>query len=226
VVGADGAWSKVRVFLSAARPEYMGTVWIDTFLFDVERKHKAGANLVGSGAMLSMLPGKGIFAHREANDVIHTYVVLKKPVDWKPEVDFSNKDAALAYVAKQLGNGWAPDLLALVTEGETNPVLRPIYGLPVAHHWHHVTGVTLIGDAAHLAPPDGDGANWALYDGAELAKALAANTDNFEAALLAFEEEMFPRSAAASIEGHQSFERTFGYNAPDNLKKMLGEAAG
>jgi 2-polyprenyl-6-methoxyphenol hydroxylase-like FAD-dependent oxidoreductase len=223
LIGADGAWSKVRAFLSGVQPEYMGTVWIETFLFDVENRHKKSADMVGKGAMLAMMPGKGIFGHREADDVIHTYVVLKKPIDWEPAVNFENKERALSYVAEQLGEGWAPELLALVTAGETNPISRPIYGLPVAHKWNHVKGVTLIGDAAHLTPPDGDGANWALYDGAELAKAIAEGQD-IESAFVTFESEMFPRSAAASIEGHQSFERTFGYNAPQNLRQLLDMA--
>jgi 2-polyprenyl-6-methoxyphenol hydroxylase-like FAD-dependent oxidoreductase len=171
--------------------------------------------------MLAMMPGKGIFGHREANDVIHTYVVLKKPVDWKPEVDLSDKDRALPYIAEQLGEGWAPELLALITSGETIPVSRPIWGLPLGHTWKQVSGVMLVGDAAHLTPPDGDGANWTLYDGAELAKMIAADPDNIEAALLAFKEKMLPRSAQSSIEGYQSFERTFGYNAPDNLREMM-----
>ncbi len=87
--------------------------------------------------------------------------------------------------------------------------------------WEHVKGITLIGDAAHLTPPDGDGANWALYDGAALAKPIAANRNDIEAALVAFEAEMLPRSARSSIESHQSFERTFGYNAPDDLRAMI-----
>lgn len=225
LVGADGAWSKVRALISDATPEYMGTVWIETFLFDVENRHKKSADLVGKGAMLAMMPGKGIFGHREANDVIHSYVVLKKPMDWKPSVDFSDKNRALAFVADQLGDGWASELISLVTSGETSPVSRPIWGLPIGHKWDHVPGITLIGDAAHLTPPDGDGANWALYDGADLAKAIAASPGDIEVALLAFEEEMLPRSADSSLEGHQSFERTFGYNAPENLRVMIQSAA-
>jgi 2-polyprenyl-6-methoxyphenol hydroxylase-like FAD-dependent oxidoreductase len=226
LVGADGAWSKVRAFLSAAKPEYMGTLWIETFLHDVENRHRRSADLVGPGAMLAMQPGKGIFGHREANDVIHTYVVLKKPVHWTPAVTLEDRQAALESIAAELGEGWAPELLSLVTDGETVPVIRPIWGLPVAHRWNHVPGVTLIGDAAHLTPPDGDGANWALYDGAELAKAIAWEGGNSEAALLSFEQEMLSRSAKSSIEGHQSFERTFGYNAPENLRQMVAALGG
>jgi hypothetical protein len=50
---------------------------------------------------------------------------------------------------------------------------------------------------------------------------IAADPGNIEAALLAFQEKMIPRSARSSIEGYQSFERTFGYNAPDNLREMV-----
>lgn len=224
LIGADGAWSRVRTYLNGAAPEYLGTVWVETFLHDVEQRHQRSAALVGSGAMLAMEPGRGIFGHREANDVIHTYVVLKKPLEWAQSVDFSDREGALVLVAKQLGPGWAPELLDLVTSGETTPVARPIWGLPLGHTWDRVPGVMLIGDAAHLTPPDGDGANWALYDGAELAKAIVAAPDDIETAFTAFAAQMLPRSAASSIEGYQSFEQTFGYNAPSNLRDMMSRA--
>nr|WSS73222.1 FAD-dependent monooxygenase [Streptomyces sp. NBC_01175] len=224
LIGADGAWSRVRGSLNGAMPEYLGTMWVETFLHDVEKNHPRSAALVGSGAMLAMKPGRGIFGHREANDVIHSYVVLKKPLEWMQSVDFSDRERALTLIAEQLGQGWAPELLELVTRGETTPVARPIWGLPLEHTWDHVPGIMLIGDAAHLTPPDGDGANWALYDGAQLAQAIAATPADIDTAFNTFAEQMLPRSAASSTEGYQSFERTFGYNAPANLRDMMNRA--
>jgi hypothetical protein len=40
-----------------------------------------------------------------------------------------------------------------------------------------------------------------MFDGAELEKAIAANPDDVEAALLAYETDLFPRSASVAAEG-------------------------
>jgi len=120
LVGADGAWSKVRPLLSDATPAYVGTSFIETYLFDADARHPASARAVGGGSMLALVLGKGIQAHREANGVLHTYVALSKPLDWIAGIDFANPQAARARVAAEF-DGWAPELAALITTARPTP---------------------------------------------------------------------------------------------------------
>ncbi len=89
-----------------------------------------------------------------------------------------------------------------------------IHTLPDGHRWERVPGVTLLGDAAHLMPPSGDGANLAMSDGAELGKAIAAHPDDFGAALTAYEEALFPRTEPFYAEAHEVLDLCLGERAP------------
>ena len=90
-------------------------------------------------------------------------------------------------------DGWDPNLTALVEAGDSAPTPRRIETLPIGTRWAHQPGVTLIGDAAHLMPPVGEGANQAMLDAAELAGELAANPADPDSAIQAYEEAMFTR---------------------------------
>lgn len=216
VVGADGAWSRVRPLVSSAVPAYFGTTYVETNLHDADVHHPASARAVGGGAMFAMTPGRGIFAHREPNGVLHTYVALNKPSEWIAGIDFSEPASALARVAAEFA-GWAPALTALITDADTPPVPRPLHALPADHRWDRVPGVTLLGDAAHLMPPSGEGANLAMFDGAELARHLVAHPQDVEAALAAYEAELFPRSAAEAVEAIRILDACLGDGAPQSL---------
>ncbi|WCE01638.1 NAD(P)/FAD-dependent oxidoreductase [Streptomyces sp. HUAS 31] len=194
LVGADGAWSRVRPLLSAATPEYSGTSVVETYLYDADTRHPAAAKAVGGGSMIAPSPGRQFFAHRESGDTLHIYVALAEPLDWFDAIDFTDADSATARIAAEFAD-WAPELTALITDTDTAPVLRPHYALPTDHRWDRVPGVTLLGDAAHLTVPNGEGANLAMLDGAELGKAMAAHPGDVEAALTEYEQVMFPRSA-------------------------------
>ncbi|HTV18010.1 MAG TPA: NAD(P)/FAD-dependent oxidoreductase [Polyangiaceae bacterium] len=208
VVGADGAWSRVRPLLSDVKPAYAGTSFIETYLHDADARHPASARRVGGGALYALVPGKGVVAHREPNGILHAYCALTRPLSFFDSIDFGDPIAAKARVAAEF-EGWAPELRALITDSDTPPVLRKIHALPLGHRWERTPGVTLLGDAAHLAPPDGEGANLAMLDGAELGKALAARRGDPDAALAEFEAAMFARSATAGVEAWKTFELCF-----------------
>lgn len=229
LVGADGAWSKVRPLLSDATPAHVGTTFIQTYLSDADTRHPASAAAVGGGSFFAMAPGRGIFAHREPDGVIHTYVALRKPMAWVESAMTCDDDhetpriEALDRVAWEF-DGWDAALTALITDGETAAVFRPIHALPASHRWTRVPGVTLLGDAAHLMAPAGDGANLAMLDGAELGQAIATADGDLEAALLAFEERMFDRSAAAAASAVEVLDACLGGAAPHSLVAFLDAA--
>ena len=220
LVGADGAWSKVRRLLTDATPIYSGKTFIETFLFDSDNLYPETAQVVGGGGMFAMADGQGIFAHREPNGVLHAYTALDKPQGWAAGIDFTDRGQALARVATEF-DGWAPALTTLITASATDPVAREVMSLPVAHEWARRPGVTLVGDAAHLMVPSGEGANLAMFDGAELAKAIVAHPGDLEAALAAYEKQLFPRSAQAAEEAVGIFNVCFGSDAPQSLVDMF-----
>ncbi|WP_328493776.1 FAD-dependent monooxygenase [Streptomyces sp. NBC_00414] len=208
LVGADGAWSRVRPLLSAATPEYTGGSFVETYLFDADTRHPAAAKAVGDGSLFVLgADGRLFSAHRESGGTLHTYVTLSEPQEWFAAIDFTDSAAALARVAGEFAD-WAPELTALITDSDTAPVLRPHHMLPAGHRWDRKPGVTLLGDAAHLAAQDGEGANLAMQDGAELGKALAAHPGDIESALTEYEQAMFPRIAAATAASKAANEGT------------------
>ncbi|MFI5592214.1 FAD-dependent oxidoreductase [Amycolatopsis sp. NPDC051758] len=223
LVGADGAWSRVRPLLTGATPEYVGTAFVETYLFNADTRHPATAKAVGGGSLSANgpTPDAAINAHRESGDTLHTYVALTKPLDWFAAIDFTDPAAATARIAAEF-DGWAPELTALITDGDTAPVLRPHYTLPVGLRWDRVPGATLVGDAAHLTAPNGEGANLAMLDGAELGQALAAHPGDVEAALAEYEEAMFTRSANP-IDEADLIESLFGDDVPQSLLDLFHE---
>ncbi|MGW1274311.1 FAD-dependent oxidoreductase, partial [Streptomyces sp. NPDC002491] len=194
LIGADGAFSRVRPLLSTAVPRYFGVCSVETFLFDAGARHRSSAEAVGAGSLFALAPGRGLLAHREGGGTLHAYAQLKKPQHWFADLDAADAAALTLRVAKEF-DGWAPELTALITDSDTPPVLRPVFTLPAGHRWDRVRGVTLLGDAAHLRAPNGEGANSAMQDGAELGSALAAHPGDAETALAAHEQAMFARAA-------------------------------
>ncbi|MFI6922491.1 FAD-dependent oxidoreductase [Nonomuraea spiralis] len=225
VVGADGAWSRVRTALSPVRPHYTGITAVETSLDDVDARHPDLARLVGDGAMAVYGVNRSLVAQRNSGGHVKVYAQFRAPLDWHTNVErhlglnrqaSSNEGAdegvdegsgtglsagldladveAVRSSLLALFDGWAAPVLDLLRHGAAF-AHRPLYVMPVSHTWAPVPGVTLLGDAAHLMPPLGVGANLAMLEGAELAESIAAGSGDLDEIVRAFEERMWPRAA-------------------------------
>ncbi|MEJ7425126.1 NAD(P)/FAD-dependent oxidoreductase [Staphylococcus warneri] len=220
LVGADGTFSNVRPLVSDAKPQYVGTSLIETYLYDVDNQHPSAANIVGQGAMYALAPGKGIQAHREPGNVIHTYIALRQTEAELDQIDFNNSNVALKQLAHQFDQ-WHNDLLTLINESEKGPILRKIHALPVGHQWDRVPGVTILGDAAHVMTPAGEGANLAMFDGSELAQAIIEHPNDIETAFAQYEQALFPRSEKAAARADQMLDKHLSDRSPYDFAEVL-----
>ncbi|MFF1611421.1 FAD-dependent oxidoreductase [Amycolatopsis sp. NPDC058278] len=215
LVGADGAWSKVRPVLSGAVPRYSGLSFVEAGLSDVDVRHPAAAALVGPGSMFALAEGKGLIAQRTGGDRIRVYAAVRTE-DAGAVTGLAERDRLLEVFA-----GFAPDLRALIGDSEGALIPRPIHALPIGHCWARVPGVTLLGDAAHVMSPfAGEGANLAMLDATELALALADH-DDVESALSAYEAAMFPRAEEAARVSADNLEACFAAGAPDAMVEQM-----
>ncbi|NUP49503.1 MAG: FAD-dependent monooxygenase [Catenulispora sp.] len=220
LVGADGAQSRVRKLLTPARPAPIGKNVVEIGIPDIDRTHPDLAAMVGRGTYWVVGDGISLAAQRNGDGRVRIGVSFyNTPENWLATsgIPFHDPAAARARLIDLLP-GWHPRITALIEACDDQVMPRSITILPIGLTWPSNPTVTLLGDAAHLMPPTGQGANMALLDGAVLGRALAAHPGDFATAVKEYEREMFERTSAAARRSADMHEMQ---RSPDAAQKLL-----
>jgi 2-polyprenyl-6-methoxyphenol hydroxylase-like FAD-dependent oxidoreductase len=220
LVGADGAQSRVRALLTDARPAHIGQNVVEIGIPDIDRTHPDLAAMVGRGNYWVFGNGQSLAAQRNGDGRVRIGLNFYNTAeDWfaTSGIPFDDPAAARVRLIEKFA-GWDARFTALIAACDDTIVPRSLTTLPIGLTWPSTPGVTLLGDAAHLMPPVGQGANMALLDGALLGLALAAHPDDFSAAVKEYEREMFERTGAAA---RRSADMQELLTAPDASQKLL-----
>jgi 2-polyprenyl-6-methoxyphenol hydroxylase-like FAD-dependent oxidoreductase len=222
VIGADGAWSRVRPLLSDATPQYTGVTFVEIGLDDVDSRHPDIAKLVGNGMMMALSDNRGLIGQRNSNGHLRVYIAFRDRQDWHTEAGIALDDTAAVRAALLCRfAGWDDRLLSLLDNTDSGFTNRPLFALPVPHTWQHITGLTLLGDAAHLMSPfSGMGANLAMLDGADLAHAIVTESD-VDTAVRAYEAIMLPRSTEAAYFAARGLANAISSDAPNGTLRIM-----
>lgn len=203
IVGADGAWSKIRRLLSDQQPEYSGVAGFCWTIPDAEKTAPECYTLTNRGSVFAFSDNKTIIAQYIGDGSIYLCNWSVQPEDWKEKAkhDINSEEDLRATVLKGYET-WHPKLCDYFHYAQ-DPVIRPLYMLPVDWKWEHRSGITLIGDAAHLMTPfAGEGVNLGLQDALKLSQAIIKASLSFrnenlslETNVQQFENDMFVRAS-------------------------------
>ncbi|MCJ1469538.1 hypothetical protein MMC07_008171 [Pseudocyphellaria aurata] len=205
IVGADGAWSKVRPILSTVQPVYAGIGGLSLKIKNGKELQPDLYELVKRGPLLSYSDSKFIGAQLMGDDSLGISAWSKREENWTETCGYnvSNAKDAKGAALKEYSD-WAEPLKKMIEVADDDIKTNSLYELPVEHPWKSRPGVTLIGDAAHLSTPfpdEGANANAAMADALNLSYeiiAAAKATEPFQVlnnGLDVFGKHVFERGA-------------------------------
>lgn len=221
VIGADGANSKIRPYLTSIRPFYAGITIVEGTLYEAAVHAPAMEALAAGGKVFALGGEQSLIVSAKGDGSLAFYTGCKVPEFWAEAagIDPSRPVTVLSWF-RDAFNGWAPVWQELFDNDQVHFVVRPQYCMPPDQAWDARSNITLLGDAAHLMPPyAGEGVNMAMLDALELCEALCGGVfAGLRAAIGHYEKNMRVRAGAKA---QMTLDQTAALHAPDGLDYLL-----
>jgi len=221
IIGADGANSKIRPFVTPLTPVWAGVTMIEASVKDPKQTAPRINTLLRGGKIFAFGHEKTLIVSGKGDGALGFTVSFRSDEDWvrRSGPDFKDNHQMLAWF-KQAFPEWGTIWHELFAGDNTLFISRPQYCMPLNLHWDPKPNITLIGDAAHWMPPfAGEGVNMAMLDALQLSESLTNPAPgSMQAAIHHYEQQMFKRFAEV---GRQTMENTKWMHQPGALTNML-----
>ncbi len=227
VIGADGANSKVRPFVTSIKPFYVGITAIEGTVYDPEKTAPGINELLEGGKIFAFGNEKSLFVSSKGDGTLGFFPGWKTSESWVREScpDLMDRGQMLAWFKKEFAE-WGDIWHQLFKSDTTNFVVRPQYCMPLDQTWDAHSNITLLGDAAHWMPPyAGEGVNMAMLDALELSECLTNSAfPDVQAAIAGYEKQMLARFAEVGKTTMQQTESLHSPHALSDMMIMFGQA--
>ncbi len=221
LIGADGAKSKIRPFVTPIKPFYSGVTVLEGNIPDAEKNAPKIHDLLQGGKIMALGDSKTISVSAKGDGSLDFYTGWNVDANWVTEsgIDFKNGKPVLEWFQKEYA-AWGNIWRELFEVENTTFTPRPQYCMPLDQKWEAKANITLIGDAAHWMPPyAGEGVNMAMLDALQLSESLTNEKfTDIRSAIAHYEKQMFARFAEI---GQDTLNNTEFMHSLDGLKKLL-----
>ena len=221
VIGADGANSKIRPFVTDIKPYWTGITMLEGAIKESAHTAPVIHQLLKGGKIFAYGNDKTLIVSSKGDGSLGFATSHKSNEFWFKEsgIDFKDNKQVLAWFKKEFSD-WSEVWWELFECEKTLFIPRPQYCMPLNQKWEAKPNITLIGDAAHWMPPfAGEGVNMAMLDALQLSEALTDPAlTGIRTGIANYEKQMFARFAKI---GQATLFNTEWMHQPGALNDML-----
>ena len=221
VIGADGANSKIRPFITPIKPFYSGITALEGNIYDSAKNTPKIHELLKGGKIFAFGDAKTLIVSAKGDGSLAFYTGCKLDAAWVKDsgIDFTDNKQVLEWFKNEY-SAWSTIWQELFEYDKGYFIPRPLYCMPLDQSWETKANITMLGDAAHLMPPyAGEGVNMAMLDAVELSEALTGSAyPTIQSAIAHYEKQMCLRFAEVAQE---TLNNTDWMHSPNGLQIML-----